>query len=318
MKLTPSLAVALAGLVLDLVIIFFLLGGGRAISDTTTMVEQRSKHPLVSPRVFVQNQNDIIINFTALRSELSEYVKAQTDLHAGVYFEYLPSGTSVGVNEKDTFVTASLLKVPFIMGVYKRIEQGAIRKDDVITVSEQDIDPYFGSLWKKGAGTKLTVKEAIDLALRESDNTAVRALDSTLSQDLVHEVYDALDIPGDLTVELPVVSPKNYSSVLRCLYLSCYLSADTSQEILDTMTHSIFTDGMKAGVPDVVPVAHKVGYYDMPNQPDLLESDCGIVYAPKRPYSLCVFVTAPREKEQDITDFMREVSHKVYQYVAGA
>ncbi len=272
-------------------------------------------YPLLSPRIFAQDRNDTIINFTDLRSELRSFVSAQKDIRAGVYFEYLPSGVSIGVNEKENFISASLIKVPFIMGIYKLIETGALTEDTMITLKPEDLDPNFGTLWKRGAGATLTVHEAIRLSLQESDNTAAVALDHLSAADPIRKVYDALDIPIDWEADQPVVSPKNYSSIFRCLYLSCFLDYAGSEKILTLLTQSIFHDGIPAGVPKDIPVAHKIGMYDSPDSAKRVRLDCGIVYAPKRPYILCILGETEHGKEHLIADFARQVSGQVYRYV---
>ncbi len=294
---------------------FNIVAGSSAIGS---LVGTNLSYPLLSPRIFVQNPNDIIINFTPLRSELREFMNQKRDFQTGVYFEYLPTGVSIGVNEKEEFVSASLLKVPFIMGIFKRLEDGSLTEDRILTLSQSDLDPDFGTLWKKGAGAQLTVGEAVRLSLVESDNTAIRALDQVMSQDLVRETYDALDIPVVIDSSQPVVSPKNYSSVLRCLYLSCVLEYESSQRILQLLTQTIFADGLPAGVPRAVPVAHKTGIYDLPENDARVQSDCGIVYVPRRPYILCVFAKLDdKQLEQQYLNFVGEISNRVYRYVAS-
>lgn len=60
------------------------------------------KYPLLSPRVFVNEPNDVLVNFVKLRNELRTMV-AQANVPAGVYFEYLPSGVWVGAGEREVF-----------------------------------------------------------------------------------------------------------------------------------------------------------------------------------------------------------------------
>ncbi len=287
------------------------------VFGTFSFVRQnRSFHALLSPRIFVEQPNDIIINFTELRSELRTLVTGVRDFRTGVYFEYLPSGVSIGINDKEQFVTASLLKVPVIMGVYKLMETGVVHGDQTITLTKQDLDPGYGNLWKRGEGATLTVDEAVQLALTESDNTAALALDDLAEADPVLSIYNSLDIPVEMDDTQPVVSPKNYSSVLRCLYLSCYLSYAGSQKILDIMTQSVFTNTIPAGVPAGVRVAHKVGIYDQPGTDDRVRSDCGIVYVPNRPYILCIFSQLRAGQEMQVSQFIADVSRRVYDYVS--
>ena len=86
-------------------------------------------YPYLSKRIFVENQNDVLISFTKLRSLLKSYVAA-IPMKTGVYFEYLPSSTSIGINEKEQFIPASLIKIPIVMAIYKKIESGKLKKND--------------------------------------------------------------------------------------------------------------------------------------------------------------------------------------------
>lgn len=297
------------------VAIIFVVGPLAFLSQISNF----SNHfPLLSPRIFAQDRNDIIINFTDLRKELRALVSQQKDFKVGMYFEYLPSGVSIGVNEKDQFISASLIKVPFIMGIEKLIETNKLKSSDIITLKEEDLDPHFGTLWKRGVGATLTVDEAMRLALAESDNTAALSLDHFSPTDPIREVYDALDIPVDWSGDQPVVSPKNYSSVFRCLYLSCFLEYVGSERILNLLTQSIFHEGLPAGVPGSIPVAHKVGMYDSADSAKRVRLDCGIVYVPKRPYILCVLGESKQGQEHLITDFARQISSVVYRFVAAS
>lgn len=289
-----------------------------AYGDTWSAVRGSlsNDYSLLSPRIFASHKNDIIVNFTALRQELNVLMAQPRGFEAGVYFEYLPSGVSIGVNEKTEFISASLLKVPFIMGIYQEIEAGRLDAEKQLTLEETDLDQRFGQLWKRGAGTHVSVEEAIRLSLTHSDNTAINVLNRELRHNVLKDVHDALDITiqlsGDTT---PVVSAKNYSSIFRCLYLSCYLPYECSQKILSLLTESIFSNGIQAGVPPHVPVAHKVGIYDAPNHNGGVRSDCGIIYEPSRPYVLCIIVSGDKSQEDLMITFMQNISERVYTFV---
>lgn len=286
-------------------------------SSLSSPVRLRALHPLLSPRVFAENPNDIIINFTDLRASLRSIAIKQNNMNLGVYFEYLPSGVSIGMNEKRNFITASLIKVPFIMGISKLIEAGQIKSDQVLTLKGEDLDPSFGSVWKRGEGATMTVDEAMSLTLTESDNTAALALNHLASVDPIRKVFDALDIPVDWSVNEPVVSAENYSSVFRCLYLSCYLAPVGSEHVLTLLTHTIFYDGIPAGVPKGIRVAHKIGVYDSPNSDKRVRLDCGIVYVPKRPYILCILGETDKAEVDNVVHVTQEISSTVYSYVSG-
>lgn len=270
--------------------------------------QAKKRFPFLSKRIVKEHENNILINFTSLRKKLRDYAKDKEE-SVSFYFEYLPTGVSIGINEKRDYNVASLFKVPVVMALLHVQEQ---KRWDIATtevvVKPEHIDKKFGNLWKKGAGTRLTVDEGIKLALIESDNTAVRALiDHVEISDLMN-IYDGLDIPFQHRDEQVVMTTKSYSSVLKALYFSSILSQAHSNYILQLMTQTAFRDKIPHPLPTDIPVAHKIGVYE-----DSLYHDCGIVYVPLRPYLLCVIVD---EEEPKAREYMQEISNIIYAYVS--
>lgn len=271
-------------------------------------------YPYLSPRIFASNQNDILINFVPLRKELRDYVD-KSPHKLGVYFEYLPSGVSIGINEKEEFVSASLLKVPLIMGVYKLIDDKKIQPDTQIKIIEPDLDKRFGELWKAGPGQNITVSELVRYTIEKSDNTAANALFRTLNGARLDDVFDSLDIPKDADSNRAVITTKNYSSILRSLFLSSYLPKNLSNQLLELLTKTEYKDKLPAGVPNEIKVAHKIGVYgNTPNENNVIYTDCGIVYVPRRPYILCMMTIS---NDTQARQSMKNVSSLVYQYVSS-
>lgn len=268
----------------------------------------------ISPRVLVSNKNDTIINLLPLREALNDYVHNKTTSKVGVYFEYLPSGNSIGVNEKDQYRVSSLVKVPNAMAIYKKIEQGKLKLDQEVEIQSEDLDKKFGDLWRKGAGSKISVKEALNLSLVESDNTANNVLLSLLSDKDLIDIYDSLDIPVEGEGDVFLISPKNYSSVFRNLYLASYLDQKYSNEVLEILTKSTFTDELARYIPRDIKIAHKIG--EFVTSKDNIHHDCGIVYVPKRPYMLCLMVQG-NSNDNSIQDYISAVSKLVFDYISN-
>lgn len=271
------------------------------------------KFPLLSKRIFTQAQNDIIINFVALRKELRNQIYGEGG-DIGLYFEYLPSGISIGINDTEEIRLASLAKVPIVMAIFRKVELGDIKLSDKVVLSEKHIDKNFGDLWKREIGTTFTVEELIQHALVESDNTAAEMLSSLLSFKDISDVYDNLEIEvePDSALGGVVVSPKSYSSIFRNLYLSSYLEEEDSQYILDTLTKTIFKDKITANIPKNIPVSHKIGVINREGSLGNVYTDCGIFYVPNRPYILCMFVKRP---EEEARKWMSGISYMIYSYI---
>lgn len=281
----------------------------------------KDDYPLLSRRLFTENPNNIVLNFTGLRTQLNDYV-AKAPAKTGVYFEYLPTGNSIGVNEKEVFFTASLIKLPVVMRTYYLINEGKIAKNQVIKLTASYLDKGFGDLWMRGEGAELTVKELTDAVLLHSDNTAYRALldliddfnsDSGDKRSLL-DVYNYLDIANDDAGGNAGITPKNFASILRSLYLSAYLPYGYSNHILEHLTESEFDDWLPEPIPSDVKVAHKFGLYNAEPHQYAVHSDCGIIYQPKRPYMLCVMVNT--FDETVARTIIRAISKMSYDYVS--
>jgi beta-lactamase class A len=300
----------------------FTTKSGSSVVDNKTDGEY-SKYPYLAKRIFLDSPNDTILNLIDLREKLKKYILSQKD-KIGFYFEYLPTGVNIGVNEKDEFYRASLIKLPLIMRAYKMIEDGSIKKDEILKVRRDLLDRTYGDLWKNGAGTDITLIDVIDLILTKSDNTAYNILLDRVNQVLkeksagsekgIGEVYDFFDLPKSDQENNYQVTPKSYSSILKSLFFSSYLSYDSSSEILDIMTKSTFTDSLPKFIPKDVKISHKNGSNQEADLKKSVHSDCGIIYIPNRQYILCVMVNSSDE----ITSFkyISEISKIVYDYVS--
>ena len=286
------------------------------IEDTQKLLQEQ--YPLLSKRIFTDSRNDILINFIPLRQTLKEYVGKQEG-KVGVYFEYLPSGTSIGANDKEEIILASLSKVPAVISIFKKIERGQMSLDDILIINKEHLDQRFGTLWKQGEGTRLTVDELIRLTLIESDNTSYNVLLGQLQGQELNDVYKNLDIsitirPKEDKKHLRV-SPKNYSSIFRSLYLSSSLSEKNSNYILNILTKTIPKDKIVAGVPDTIKVAHKIGVFEELTTSENVFIDCGIIYVPNRPYILCAFVLDTDEQAKKHISYISKI---IYDYVSGS
>jgi beta-lactamase class A len=266
-----------------------------------------NKYPLLSKRILNDFPNDLLINFLPLRASLREKVKEYNGSF-GAYFEYLPTGTSIGINEKNEFDAVSLLKVPVVMAYYHQRER-LNQEDQVVTIREDELGREFGNLWKRGAGTQISLDEAAKLAITDSDNTALRVLTDHIQTQDFNDVYEGLDIDLQTGSNGVIITAKSYSSILKALFFSSLLSKSDSELILEYLDETKFNDKLPAGIPSNIKIAHKVGIYN--NQ---MFSDCGIVYVPRRPYVLCMI---SKSDDETAKIRMRDFSKTIYDYVSS-
>lgn len=315
MRKNKYIYLAGASLIFNFIFLYVLYTNLQPASKKTPETSTQYSYPYLSKRIFAENQNDILINFIPLRQSMREYINKQEG-KVGTYFEYLPSGVSIGVNDKVEIRLASLSKVPIVMSIFKKIERGQMSPSDMLVIEKTHLDQGFGNLWKRGEGAELSVQELIELSLIESDNTAYNVLLGQLTGQELNEVYKNLDI--SITVDIGEdekylrVSPKNYSSIFRSLYLASFLSKENSNHILKLLTQTAFKDKIADGVPDTIKVAHKIGTFEEVDTLQNVFIDCGIIYIPNRPYILCAFVLDTNEEAQK---HMLYISKTIYEYI---
>jgi beta-lactamase class A len=287
---------------------------GNGTGQTPSLADQQKKYPLLSADVLTDNPNDILINFVPLRKSLQDKFSSLGDAKQSFYFEYLPDGTSIRIGADQQLVAASLIKVPLVMNLFKAYELKRIDIDKPMTVTQSELDDAYGTLWQRGAGFQLTLRQAAQYALEQSDNTATHFIFDHMQNVLSYDEQSLarLDVDQNTDNGQAVITARAYSSVLKSLYFSSYLEKKESNEVLGYLTHSAETERLTKRLPNNVKVAHKNGVYN--NDENWAESDCGMVYVPHRPYMLCVMVGLPQEQADA---FIADVSKTVYDFVSS-
>lgn len=296
------------GLLAMFIIGFTLSKAITAPPATSGNTAQAAKYNLLSRRVLSDSPNDTLLNFVPLRKTIQDKLSS-LNVPYSFTFEYLPTGTTIRSGDGQEMVGASLIKLPVVMDLYRLAETSKLNLDEVQTLTPDVLNDQFGTLYQRGAGTKLTLREAAKYALAESDNTAILTIQKRLRDFTMNtNALEAVDADYDAGAGQVLINSKSYASVLKCLYYACYINRDDSQEILGYLTQSDFSAGIAKPVEQPIKVAHKIGV----EANKLSQSDCGIIYLPKRPYLLCIMVGLPLD-QADI--LMSGLSSTVYDYL---
>jgi len=236
-----------------------------------------------------------------------------------IYLRNLDNGASFGVNTKELYSPASLLKVPLMMAWLKRAERdpAVLRQTFLYDGSEdltamQNIKPHE----TLRPGTSYTVDELIYRMLAYSDNKAwwvlltnmdTRELDAIVADLQVD--FDPAKAAGDF------ISVKSYSRLYRVLYNATFLGREMSEKALQYLSHIDFREGIAASVPTGVPVASKFGEKVFDNGKVVELHEFGIVYHPVGPYLLGIMTKGNDFRRQAAV--IREISTLVYSEVSG-
>lgn len=207
-----------------------------------------------------------------------------------IYYRDLNNGPWFGINEKEEFLPASLLKVPLMLAVYHEAEASPAVLNETLTVPPGGDLPnsqHFSPSSALVAGSTHTVRSLIEEMARRSDNVATFLLSERFGLQGMHQLYDELGVITDDGVP-DRLRVKDYATLFRLLYNASYLNPVHSEEALAALVRSEFRAGITAPLPASIPVAHKHGERLMDDGLTKQLHDCGIVYYPGHPYLLCV------------------------------
>lgn len=238
--------------------------------------------------------------------------------YSAVYFRDLNNGPWIGINEKEMFTPASLLKVPLMMAYFKEAETNPqILRDSIRFEKSSDTNSFENikpsSILKPGE--TYTVEELIRRSIIYSDNNAYLLLLRHFDQKKLIATYADLGVPVPFdTADENIMTVKQYATFFRILFNASYLNRDMSIKALELLSKTEFRDGLVAGVPPNVGVVHKFGERTYPGTHiDKQMHDCGIVYYPDHPYLLCVMTRGDSFKQLD--DAIREISTLVFKNI---
>lgn len=238
--------------------------------------------------------------------------------HISVYVRDLNNGPWFGLSEKETFSPGSLLKVPFMMALFKVAESDPSFLSQRIqyTGGRVDFSEYFKSKESLKENQTYTVEELIRRMIVYSDNEATLLLGELVPREVIESTYH------DLGIEVPksneyVMTVRTYASFFRILYNGTYLTATFSEKALAFLNETTFAQGIRSVIPHSVVVSSKFG--ERTND-DVLQKkqlhDCGIVYEPKLPYLLCIMVRG--DNFDDLSKVIATVSQMVYRGISSS
>lgn len=253
-------------------------------------LEYRFINPLLACGEFENVSNQEI---GALKKDMVSYMdNAIADAKAtqiSVYFRDLNNGPWLGLSEKEKFSPGSLLKVPFMIALYKVAENDPdfLSRQIQYTGGHADFSEYFRPERVLEENQIYTVEELIRRMIVYSDNDATLLLAELVPRDTIERTYRDLGIETPKNSEY-VMTVRTYASFFRILYNGTYLSKTFSEKALALLSETTFAKGLRSVIPSHVVVSSKFGEREDGGINNKQLHDCGIVYHPDHPYLLCV------------------------------
>jgi len=256
-------------------------------------IRSSQKNQLTNPLLDCEFFNPSLnLKTNLIKKDVEKLIENYSDIvsDVSVYYRDLNNGPWFGINERDKFAPASLLKVPVMIAYLKLAEENPL-------VLSQKIKYSGGYDLYKNLPEKETLTQSADYTVDDliyrmialSDNLAFELLLNNIPEANIQKVHEELAIIyPDVKTPEDYISVKSYSSLFRVLYNSTYLSQTMSEKALQYLQKSNFHIGIQASLPKNISTALKYGFCDIDQNYLSQVHECGIIYHPKNPYLLCI------------------------------
>ena len=244
-------------------------------------------------------------------------IASQVDGVVGYSILDLTTGERIGHLERETFPTASAIKLAIVYELFKQAEEGHVRLDEMVTLDRRQAVGGTGVLVELGTPT-LSIRDYAVLMVTLSDNTATNLLIDRLGMEKIAARMHGLGLNGtklrrhmmDTAAarrgDENVSTPDELVRLLQAMYGPAEAGHDRLPEAIELLKKPK-ENRLRKGLPPGVVSADKSGELEG------VRVDAGIVFAKNRPYVLCVMTTFLKD-EAEGERAIEEISRVAYEY----
>ena len=220
-----------------------------------------------------------------------------------IYAKNLETGEAYNLNADDRVRTASTIKLPIMVAVFALVADGKAAWTDELTLTASNKVQGSGILLEFGDGHKLTLRDAVNLMIVVSDNSATNMVLDAITADEVNVRMDALglkqtrslrkiggggsskagDDPANKGFGIGVSTPREMVTLLEKLDRGEVVSAAASKEMIDLLKRQQYRDGIGRNMLGTV-IAGKPGALDR------LRSEAGIIFSPRGRIAMAITI----------------------------
>ena len=258
------------------------------------------------------------INMPSLKADLLNLMEQYPQVQPAIYFWDFDTHNYVDINASKLYATASIIKIPVLIDLFKAVEKDTIKLDDTITLTEYYRTEGSGNLQYKGTNTKWSIDKLAEIMITESDNSATNMLISILGG--MHGVNQSIRDWGIKNTEiknwLPDYKGENHSTakeIAQMLYNidnnDKFLSEYSKNKIYNYMGHVHNDRLIQAGLGKGSKFYHKTGDIGT------MLGDAGIVITPNnKKYIVVILANRPHNNFAG-KEFIVNASKIIYNYV---
>lgn len=271
----------------------------------------------------------------SLRDRIVERIAATAGATVGVAYVDMETGQRLSIASDTAFHAASTMKIPVMIEVLRRAQQGAFSLDQGILLINQfrslaDGSPFSldakddgdSSLYLR-VGQRVPVRDMLRLMIVRSSNLATNQLIELVGAAHVTAGAHALGAKRTQVLRgvedqkafdagmINTITAADLATLLVAIENGRILSAESSALMRDILLAQEFNEKIPAGLPPGTRVAHKTG------EITAVSHDAAIVYpAGRKPYVLVVLTRGIRDAKESAT-LIADVSRIVYAHATA-
>jgi beta-lactamase class A len=245
---------------------------------------------------------------------------------AGIYVRNLKTGKEAAINADTVFPTASIVKVPILVGIFKKIEEGTFTYHQPLIYRDSAARGGSGLMQYFKDSTKTDLSNVISLMITHSDNTAAVWCEKLAGGGV--EINQWLEKNGFQSTRLNArtvgreinnkqfgwgqTTPREMAELLIMIREGKTISPSASERMYRIMTHVYWDEYALSSVPPYIQAASKQGMVDA-SRSELL-----MVNAPHGDYVFYVATKNNADKKwvpgNEAWELARQVSSLLWNY----
>lgn len=228
----------------------------------------------------------------------------------GIYIKSLKTGKVVAIHADSVFPTASMIKLPILVGIMEKIRTGELNYHQPIIYKDSLLYPGEDILGSFKSNETIELSKVIMLMLTTSDNTAslwLQSLAGTGSR--INELMDSLGYrstrvnsrtPGREenrnTYGWGQTSPYEMANLLERIYRKEILNDSSSTRMMRLLGRNYWDQEGLSAIPPTVEVFSKNGAVNASR------SEVMLVNAPHHPYLVCIITKNNKDQSWNTTN----------------
>ena len=261
-----------------------------------------------------------------LQKKIEEAIKGFNG-DIGIYVKNLRTGKTVSLNADTIFPTASIVKVPILIGIMDKIQRGELAYDSTLVYKDSLLYEGEDILGSFKSDEKVLLKKVMMLMLTTSDNTASLWLQSLAGKGTrINEILDSLGLMYTrVNSRTPArennrtqygwgqTTPKEMGSLFEKIYRNEVFSVAACDRMMRSLGRNYWDlNEAISQIPPYIEVFSKNGCVNASRSEVLL------VNAPHNPYILSIFTNNNKDVQwthnNEAWKMARKISLMLWRY----